>query len=84
MALREVPNGLEDYGKLIADNSTKIKEGSLSCVEELTKTVDDTILVVQSDHDVNLTRVAAILDSLKEITMYLTNKNDILSKKLKC
>lgn len=83
MAVHEVTSDLENYGKLIADYSTKIKEGTLSCVEELTKTVDDTILIVQRDCDVNLTRVAAILDSLKEITRYLTNENDTLSKKVK-
>ena len=83
MAARQVTSSLESYGKLIADYLAKIKEGTLSCADELTKTVDDTILIVQSDRDVNLTRVAAILDSLKEITRYLTNENEILSKKVK-
>ena len=83
MAVREVTSDLENYRKLIADYSTKIKEGTLSCVDKLTKTVDDTILIVQSECDVNLTRVAAILDSLKEITRYLTNENDTISKKVK-
>ena len=82
MAVFEVSNNLEDYRRLIANFTTKIKQGELSYLEELTKSVDDTIALIKSYHDDNLTNVVVILDSLKETIKLLSYVSDHnLSKK---
>ena len=83
MAVCEVSNNLEDYRRLIANFTAKIKQGELSYLEELTKSVDDTIALIKSYHDDSLTNVVAIIDSLKEtIKLFPSVSDHTLSKKL--
>ena len=83
--MAEIPphEGLSTFTKDIKTYCSKIKSGEYSAVSELVVVTEKTVLVVQSDVEINLTQIAEIIDCLGNVLKCLLEEHDKLQESVK-